>query len=332
MMLSQELRLNKTMKSLPTYLLVASVALSSCAVSNVSFAAETPAAPKTVRLFTVGNSFSQNATKYLADIATAAGDKLVQGRAVIGGSSPEVHWTKIQKNEKDPRDPAGLYSTKLGLKTMLAADKWDYVTIQQASIKSHDLATYRPHAKLLHDYIREQCPNAKVIVHQTWAYRRDDPRFLKPPTKPGEPKTQAEMYEGLANAYRTIAAELGCDVIPVGDAFYLADTDPEWGYKADTKFDVKTAKPRALPDQTHSLHVGWYWPAAGKNQVLSIDGHHANTAGEYLGACVFYETLFEKSVVDNTFVPKGLSEADAKYLRNVAHRAVEQERERRKKQ
>lgn len=317
------------MKSFRLAVLAPIVALL-CGAANLA-AAEPAAAPKTVRLFTVGNSFSQNATKYLSSIAEAAGDTLIQGRAVIGGSSPEVHWTKIQKNEKDSSDAAGLYSTKQGLKAMLAADKWDYVTIQQASIKSHDLANYRPHAKLLHDYIREHCPNAKVIVHETWAYRRDDPRFMKPPTKPGEPKTQAEMYEGLANAYRTIAAELGCDVIPVGDAFYMADTDPEWGYKVDEKFDLTTAKPRERPDQTHSLHVGWYWPTPPKKQVLSMDGHHANTAGEYLGGCVFYETLFEKSVVDNTFVPKGVSEADAKYLRNVADRAVEQELLRRKK-
>ena len=26
-----------------------------------------------------------------------------------------------------------------------------------------------------------------------------------------------------------------------------------------------------------------------------MDGHHANTAGEYLGACVFFEVLFGKA-------------------------------------
>lgn len=28
-----------------------------------------------------------------------------------------------------------------------------------------------------------------------------------------------------------------------------------------------------------------------------MDGHHANLAGEYLGACVWYEELFGDSVV-----------------------------------
>ena len=131
------------------------------------------------------------------------------------------------------------------------------------------------------------------------------------------------MYQGLANAYRTIAAELGARLIPVGDAFHQADTDPQWGYRPDTKFDFKNAQPPALPDQTHSLHVGWRWakPKDGPPK-LGMDGHHANTAGEYLGACVFYEVLFGDSVVGNAFVPPGLDPAYARFLQETAHQAV----------
>ena len=57
---------------------------------------------------------------------------------------------------------------------------------------------------------------------------------------------------------------------------------------------------------------------------LSMDGHHANTAGEFLGACVWYEVLFGKSVEANTFVPAGLDPEYAKFLRATAHRVVEQ--------
>ena len=54
-------------------------------------------------------------------------------------------------------------------------------------------------------------------------------------------------------------------------------------------------------------------------------GHHANTAGEYLGSCVFYEVLFGDSVVGNAFVPPGLDPAYAKLLQETAHRAVTNE-------
>ena len=43
--------------------------------------------------------------------------------------------------------------------------------------------------------------------------------------------------------------------------------------------------------------------------TLGKDGHHANLAGEYLGACVWYEVLFGESVVGNKYVPPGLDPA-----------------------
>ena len=162
-------------------------------------------------------------------------------------------------------------------------------------------------------------------MHQTWEYRVDDPRFSQKTPKPGEPKSQDEMYAGLKSAYDTIAKELNVKLIPVGDAFHLADRDPKWGYKVpETKFDSKNAKPGELPDQTHSLHVGWNWRKSvdGKKTTLGMDGHHANMAGEYLGACVWYETLFGKSIEGNSFVPKGLDAEYAKFLQGVAHQAV----------
>jgi len=277
--------------------------------------------PKTVRLVTIGNSFSGNATHYLGDLAKAGGHALVHQSMSVGGASMEVHWTKIQANEKDPKDPAGLYGTR-SLSGVLKTDDWDFVTIQQASIKSHDLETYRPFAAQLQQYVKTHAPKAELLLHQTWAYRCDDPRF-GPKTPKTEPATREAMVASLSAAYQTIAKELGLRRIPVGDAFHLADSDPKWGYKPDASFDLAKAVAPALPDQTHSLHVGWKWSTdkEGK-QKLGMDGHHANTAGEYLGACVWYEVMFKESAVGNSFVPKGLSPEDAKVLQDVAHKAV----------
>ncbi len=277
---------------------------------------------KTVRLLTVGNSFSQNATKYLDRIVAADGNTLIHHRCVIGGSGPDQHLAKAALHEKDPRDKAGLYSSGKSLAQELRAEKWDVITIQQASIRSHDAANYRPAAKELYDYIKKYAPGSEVVIHQTWAYRVDDPRFRTPSAKPGEPKTQKEMYDGLASAYRTIAKELGVRRIPVGDAFYLADTDPKWGYQPDPKFDPKAAKPPALPVQTHSLHVGQRWVTANGKATLQMDGHHANAAGEYLGGLVFYEFLYGKSAVGNKFRPEGMDADYARFLQETAHKAV----------
>ncbi|HYF36096.1 MAG TPA: DUF4886 domain-containing protein [Prosthecobacter sp.] len=293
-------------------------------LTSAAFAAEP--AVKTVRLLNIGNSFSGNATRYLGDLAKAAGHTLVHHQASIGGSTMQQHWDKAQLHEANPQDPRGFYATKLSLRQELQAEPWDFVTIQQASIRSHDISTYRPFAAQLRDYVKRYAPTAQLLLHQTWAYRRDDPRFSPKNTKAGEPLTRDAMHEQLTRAYRTIAAELQIPIIPTGDAFHLADTDPESAYVPDpAPFDPKTAKAPALPNQKNSLHVGWTWkkPKTGGAVKLNMDGHHANTAGEYLGACVFYEVLFKESVIGNAFVPKGLDPARAAFLQKTAHKAVQ---------
>ena len=280
-----------------------------------SFAGEA----RTVKLLTIGNSFSANATHYLGDLAKAGGHTLIHQPLVIGGASFQVHAEKAQKHEADPKDKAGLYTSGRGLKENLELQKWDYVTIQQASIKSHDFATYQPYAGWLRDYITKHAPQARLLVHETWEYRKDDPRF----SKPDDLKSQEEMYTGLRAAYDKIAAKFGARIIPTGDAFHLADTNPKWAYQTDTTFNPKAAKQPELPNQTHSLHVGWHWKKQKNGKTtLVMDGHHASMAGEYLGACVWYEVLFGESAVGNAFMPKGMDPTDARYLQETAHRAV----------
>lgn len=285
--------------------------------------AATAKAGKTVRLLVVGNSFSHDATSFLDDLAAADGNRLVQQNATVGGSPLQLHWDKARLHEREPENLQGLYTGGRGLKELLRDGPHDFVTIQQRSGSSHDAATYRPFAANLRDYVKQHAPQAELLLHETWAYRVDDRRFTASTAPEGEPHTQRAMYEGLAAAYRTIAGELGVRRIPVGDAFFAADTDPQWGYRPDPKFDPKQAQPPALPDQSRSLHVGYHWsksPAAAP--ALGMDGHHASTAGRYLGACVWYEVLFGTTCVGNAFTA-GLDADYAKFLQTTAHAAVE---------
>lgn len=281
---------------------------------------------RTVRLLTIGNSFSQNATRHLGDLAKAGGHELIHRPIVVGGASLELHAVKARRHAEDPADKEGRYSDGASLAELLRADPWDAVTIQQASIKSHDAATYRPFADELAALIRRLAPQARLHVHQTWAYRADDPRFTRPSGKPGEPATRAEMHAGLTAAYEFTAKRLNAVLLPVGDAFDLAERDPQRGFRPDTRFDLATARSPALPDPTHSLHVGWRWAkgrGADREIKLRMDGHHANLAGEYLGACVWYEVLFGDSPVGLNFIPTGLDPGYARFLQETAHRAVQ---------
>ncbi len=279
---------------------------------------------KHVRILTVGNSFTQNATRYLDEITEAAGHKLTHKMLSIGGSSLELHANKALAFEKDRSDAAARYAVGESLQQALQSERWDVVTIQQQSTKSHDVNTYRPYAAQLADIVHRYAPQAQLLVHQTWAYRRDDPRFSATTTSPEEPATQPAMYRGLSDAYRTITAELSARRIPVGDAFWSADQDPQFGYRDAADFKTEQVRYPELPQQTHSLHVGWRWLQRAGKQELNMDGHHANLAGEYLGACVWFECLFGESAIGNSFAPEKLEPAYAAYLQTVAHKTVQQ--------
>lgn len=77
----------------------------------------------------------------------------------------------------------------------------------------------------------------------------------------------------------------------------------------------------ALPNQANSLHVGYRWSAEKK---LGMDANHANVAGEYLGALVWYGFIFNESPERLSFVPPGISAEFAAYLRQVAWKIVQE--------
>lgn len=155
-------------------------------------------------------------------------------------------------------------------------------------------------------------------MHQTWAYRADAAKFGQTPSGKNA-ATQREMWEKSRAAYRQLAGEFHARLLPVGDAFWRVDSDPRWGFKPDATFDEKAARYPELPAQTHSLHVGYRWTPAKK---LGKDANHANVAGEYLGALVWYGVLFHESPEHVAFVPAGLPPDFAAHLRQVAAEVV----------
>jgi hypothetical protein len=286
---------------------------------TLCFFSSTCQAGKQVKVLGIGNSFTQNSNTFRQSLNDAdPQNQLIMSMAVIGGCPLEKHVRLAELHEKDPADPEGKPYDGKSLKEMLLADKWDAVTIQQYSFISEDISTYRPYARQLCDYIKKYCPNAKIVVHETWAYRSDDPQF-----GPGKEES-VDMYRKLHAAYTEIAAELGnLKIIPSGTAFQNALQRPDYSFQPDKTFDFKKATPPVLPKDRHSLHAGWLWvkDPAGKDCPY-YDGHHAGRAGEFLAALVWREFFLGVDVRKNMFKPQGMSDTDAAILREVAHATV----------
>ncbi len=90
-------------------------------------AASRPA--RTVRVLTIGNSFAQNACKYLEEIAKDGSVDLVIGTANLGGCTLERHAALAKQSESDAtikpyNGLVGLDREMLSLQEYLAIEKW----------------------------------------------------------------------------------------------------------------------------------------------------------------------------------------------------------------
>lgn len=279
------------------------------------------AGEKTVKVLAVGNSFSQNALTYFSNIVTAAGSSTVAVNAMIGGCDFERHMRHADAFESDPEAAEGRpYPGGLSLKDLLTQEKWDVVTIQQASPKSYKPETFHPHADRLIAYIGKYAPQAEIVIHQTWAYREDHSFW-------GETNMTTDlMYKGLRAAYDGFAKETGFRQIPCGDAFESARQDPAWGkFVPDLSYDRQKAVYPAMPQEKNSLHNSCWWKTKGTRSggpELQDDRFHANAQGKYLLGCVWFEFFFNQSAIGNAFIPEGVTAEEAAVLQRIAHRVV----------
>ncbi len=278
---------------------------------------------ESLKLLTIGNSFSNDALGYLPNIAKAGNKQLLVGRASLGGCSLERHARHLR--EAEAGDPKGKAYDGRSLPEILSSQPWDIVTIQQWSQLSFKPETFQPYADELIAAIRKLAPTAEIIVHQTWAYREDHDWFKK-----SDGFTPAKMYEGARDTYKNFADGKGFRVLPVGDALNLARQTPRWTYATDPNFDFKNPPAGQLPDQRTSLNIGWRWstPKDGTAPKLTLDAIHCNTAGKYLAGSVWYQVLFNTDTVPTGFTPQGLAAEDAADLRVHALTAVKAERTR----
>lgn len=285
--------------------------------------ADKAAAVGAVKLLTIGNSFADNSTAFLPDLAKAAGKQLTLFRADLGGHSMQQHVGYLQAYEANHADPKGCPYKKtdpvtgkvrnISLCEALESEAWNYVTIQQLSTLSFKPETYEPYARILIDYIHKHAPKAKILVHETWAYRENHP-FLA-----SERITQQKMFQGLREAYHQLASRYSLEIIPVGDAVQAARTKPWWGLRSGTAFHGSGPKPGAAPGKPGQLTLALKPEIDSKQgkDVLSPDGRHCNVSGEYLGASVFYEKLFDH-VEGNRFVPPNMTPDDTAALQKIA--------------
>lgn len=239
-----------------------------------------------LRTLSIGNSFSQDACRYLHQISASMGIDWECVNLYIGGCSLETHAANLASG-------AEAYSLEINgaavgrmvsVNDMLKDGAYDIVTLQQASHFSGKLQTYFPYIETLAAAVRAAQPDAKLMVHETWAYETDSTHGAFPDYG----RDQRRMYELLHNAYSHAAKEIGADLIPVGDVVQgLREDLPEFDY-------------------------------ANGGASLNRDGFHLSIpVGRCLAAYVWIETICGADVRKASYIPEDADEDAVRLLRIV---------------
>lgn len=208
-----------------------------------------------MKILSVGNSFSQDAQRYLKKIADANNTDIKSVNLYIGGCTLKRHYLNMLDDEKAYSFEFNGENTGIcvSAKDALKSDNWDIVTIQQASHESADFDNYIPYIDFAAEYIRKYSPKSKLFIHQTWGYETGSERIASV----GFDSTE-QMFSAVSAAYRTAYERIKADgIIKSGDAMC------EYYKKA----------PRKVYRDTFHASYG---------------------TGRYLLALVWYKTLFAK--------------------------------------
>ena len=246
---------------------------------------------RTIKILAIGNSFSEDAIEqYLHELADADGIETIIGNLFIGGCSLERHMQCVNGNLPDYRyrkigvDGVTKETPKCDIARAIADEEWDYVSVQQASHFSGDYTTYQPYLSQLVAYVKAHTKkNVKIVFHQTWAYAQNsDHGGFK---RYGN--SQKQMYDAINGALKQVIKDIHPDVIvPSGTA-------------------IQNARTSSIGDN------------------MNRDGYHLNLLyGRYTAACTWFQAIFKRSVVGNSYAPEGVTAEQKTIAQKAASAAV----------
>lgn len=174
-----------------------------------------------MKILSIGNSFSQDAQRYLHRLAKHDGVDMKTVNLYIGGCPLRTHYINILDDNANYNFEFNGENTgiKVSIGQALASDDWDFVTLQQASQFSPDYSKYTPYIEEIAEYVRDYCPHAKILIHNTWAYEDGSDKLFKV-VKYEQAK---DMLRDVNSSYKKAAEAINADgIIPCGTAMMNA--------------------------------------------------------------------------------------------------------------
>ncbi len=235
-----------------------------------------------MRILTIGNSFSQDATRYIESLSSS--DIYVRN-LYIPGCSLEMHCNNIRTGSKSyeyQKDGKKLYMTSI--EKALSKRPWDVVTIQQVSHLSGIIESYFPYISDLIGFIKLKAPNAEILFHKTWPYAKGclHNGFVN------YDNDTKKMYDCINQTVQKICSQFCLDVINTADYIYYSYI-------------------KCLSDPLY------------RDMPLYRDGFHLSIPqGRYLAALCLHMHFYQKEGLNLNYLPKGMTFRQKDVLQSLA--------------
>ena len=248
---------------------------------------------KKIKILCIGNSFSQDTTTYMAEIAKSLGyDDVVIANLYIGGCPICKHYRNIQNDLPAYRygrnDGSGWeYTPDTKISDAIKAEAWDWISIQHGSSEGQrytDPACYNDLPALVAAVKALALPTTKIAFNLTWV---GEPTFDRPEMIDFG-RDQLALFSAICRTTQECVVPVkGIDrVVPTGTA-------------------VQNARTTELQER------------------MSRDGYHLSyDVGRYLAGLTFLQALTETVVEMVPFRPEGVTEQDAALILQSSQQAI----------
>jgi len=246
---------------------------------------------ETLRILTIGNSFSDDTMEYVYQIAKSAGVKKIElSNLYIGGCTLATHAANAKGDlpayEYRTTNSRGGWSTVNNYKMSdaIRSKDWDFISMQQASGSSGIPRTYSDLSYMI-EYVRSLANDGAVLVwNMTWAYQQNSTHseFTK------YESDQMTMYEMILSAI---------------------------GSKVDKQKEIKTVSPTGTAIQNARTSF------VGDN--MTRDGYHLTyDLGRYAAGLTFFMALTGISVEGLEYAPANVDDDHKKVAIESAVNAI----------
>ena len=271
-------------------------------VMNI-FQKSDPSQDDTINILMIGNSHCYYYADELVGLATAAGIKIRVSNVYHSGCiiSQHYNWWKEGQSKYQfiTHDANGRTVVEgANLEYCLKQANWDMISLQTgttdfaAKPPEQVISETREMRKELWEYIKTNFPMSKYYWHHSWSFQVGAVKFG---ISYDDPSKQHELDEKLATIAKQVCNEDNLLRVPTGLA---------WRKVRDGGYDNMCSRIGVTGDYGHDGDVG---------------------GGQYLNACVWFETLLGQSCIGNTWRPNyTLSEDMIAMLQKAAHDTVEQ--------